>query len=199
MNDFGTFFLILISITIFYVYLENKAVDVTYINKGGIEFLVRNLDDKEQAAKLLSDICSRLTKLVNHLDETIDNSKNTSEQKGGIKRLKKNYNPNAIVESSPGNKYTSYSINKGEKIVFCLRSKDADNKLVDLNTMMFVAIHEMAHLMSKDIGHTKEFWDNMKYLLKRSIEIDIYTKQDFNSKPKEYCGTMITDTPLNSV
>ena len=51
MNDFGTFFLILISITIFYVYLENKAVDVTYINKGGIEFLVRNLDDKEQAAK----------------------------------------------------------------------------------------------------------------------------------------------------
>jgi hypothetical protein len=198
MNDFGTFFLILISITIFYVYLENKAVDVTYINKGGIEFLVRNLDDKEQAAKLLSDICSKLTKLVNHVDEDIDNSKNTEDQKEGIKRLKKNYNANAIVESSPGNKYTSYSINKGEKIVFCLRSKD-DNKLVDLNTMMFVAIHELAHLMSKDIGHTKEFWDNMKYLLKRSIEIDIYTKQDFNSNPKEYCGTMITDTPLNSV
>ena len=198
MNDFGTFFLILISITIFYVYLENKAVDVTYINKGGIEFLVRNLDDKEQAAKLLSDICSKLTKLVNHVDEDIDNSKNTTDQKEGIKRLKKNYNANAIVESSPGNKYTSYSINKGEKIVFCLRSKD-DNKLVDLNTMMFVAIHELAHLMSKDIGHTKEFWDNMKYLLKRSIEIDIYTKQDFNSNPKEYCGTMITDTPLNSV
>ena len=31
---------------------QNKATDVTYINKGGIEFLVRNLDDKEQAAKL---------------------------------------------------------------------------------------------------------------------------------------------------
>ena len=198
MNDFGTFFLILISITIFYVYLENKATDVTYINKGGIEFLVRNLDDKEQAAKLLSDICSRLTKLVNHLDKDIDNKDHTSEIKEGIRRMKKNYNPHAIVESSPGNKYTSYSINKGEKIVFCLRSKDGSDKLVDLNTMMFVAIHEMAHLMTKEVGHTKNFWDNMKFLLIKAIEIDIYKKQDFNSSPKEYCGTTITDTPLNS-
>jgi predicted metal-dependent hydrolase len=160
--------------------------------------LVRNLDDKEAAAKLLSDICSRLSKLVDHLNDNIDAKDNNKEIKAGIKRMKKNYDPNNIVESSPGNKYTSYSINKGEKIVFCLRSKDKDQALVDLNTMMFVAIHELAHLMSKDIGHTKEFWDNMKFLLKKGIEIDIYTKQDFNSVPVEYCGTMITDTPLNS-
>jgi len=198
MDDFATFFLILISITIFYVYLENKATDVTYINKGGIEFLVRNLNDKEQAAKLLSDICTRLTKLVKHLDNDKDNKEYHTETKSGIKRLKKNYNPNAVVESSPGNKYTSYSINKGEKIVFCLRSKDESQKLVDLNTMMFVAIHEMAHLMTKEVGHTKQFWDNMKFLLIKAIELDIYKKQDFNSSPKEYCGTTITDTPLNS-
>lgn len=198
MNDFGTFFLILISITIFYVYLENKATDVTYINKGGIEFLVRNLDDKEQAAKLLSDICSRLTKLVDHLYKDRDNKEYSSEVKSGIKRMKKNYNAHAVVESSPGNKYTSYSINKGEKIVFCLRSKDESQKLVDLNTMMFVAIHELAHLMTKEVGHTKNFWDNMKFLLVKAIDIDIYKKQDFNSVPKEYCGTTITDTPLNS-
>ncbi len=198
MNDFGTFFLILISITIFYVYLENKATDVTYINKGGIEFLVRNLDDKEQAAKLLSDICTRLTKLVKHLHNDRDNKEYDSQTKEDIKRLHKNYNPHAIVESSPGNKYTSYSINKGEKIVFCLRSKDDSQKLVDLNTMMFVAIHELAHLMTKEVGHTRRFWDNMKFLLVKGIELDVYKKQDFNSNPKEYCGTTITDTPLNS-
>ena len=197
MKDFGTFFLILICITIFYVYLENKAVDVTYVKKGGIEYLVRNLDDKEKAAKLLSDICTRLSTLVNKLYEQRDSIKDI-EKRNGIKRLKKNFNPNNVVESSNGNKYTSYSINKGEKIVFCIRSKTPDQKLVDLNTMMFVAIHELAHLMSKSVGHTKEFWDNMKFLLKKGIEMDIYTKQDFNSIPKEYCGTMITDTPLNS-
>ena len=198
MKDFGTFFVILISITIFYVYLENKAIDVTYINRGGVEYLVRNLDDKEKAAKLLSDICSRLTKLIDHLDQEAKTDKYSKDVNAGVKRLKKNFKANNVVESSPGNKYTSYSINKGEKIVFCLRSKDGTDTLVDLNTMMFVAIHEMGHLMSESVGHTKEFWDNMKFLLKRGIEIDIYTKQDFNSVPKEYCGTTITDTPLNS-
>ena len=64
--------------------------------------------------------------------------------------------------------------------------------------MMFVAIHELAHLMTKEVGHTKNFWDNMKFLLVKAIDIDIYKKQDFNSVPKEYCGTTITDTPLNS-
>ena len=195
MEDFTTFFLILICITIFYAYLENKASDVTYVKVGKIEYLVRNLPNKEDAAKLLSQIRQRLKKLVEYLDTNIKSYKDQE----GIKRMKINYRPNNISESSPGNAYTSYSINKGEKVVYCLRSKDGKNTLMDINTMMFVAIHEMAHLMSKDIGHTKEFWDNMKYLLKRSIEIDIYTKQDFNSKPKEYCGTMITDTPLNSV
>ena len=198
MKDFGTFFLILISITIFYVYLENKAVDVTYVKKGGREYLVRNLDDKEQAAKLLSDICSRLTKLVEHLHNDLDSKNYAIDKKKGIKRMKKNWKPNNVVESSPGNKYTSYSINKGEKIVFCLRSKTEEQILVDLNTMMFVAIHELAHLMSESVGHTKEFWDNMKFLLKKGVEIDVYTKQDFNKLPTEYCGTMITDTPLNS-
>lgn len=195
MNDFGTFFLILISISVFYVYLENKAADVTYIKHNKVEFLVRNLDDKEKAAKLLSDICTRLTKIINYCEEKKDSY--SDDNKKAIKRMKKNFNINAVVESSPGNKYTSYSINKGEKIVFCLRSKE-DDSLVDLNTMMFVAIHELAHLMSESIGHTKEFWDNMKFLLERGIEINVYTKQDFNKHPKEYCGTQITDTPLNS-
>ena len=35
-----------------------------------------------------------------------------------------------------------YSINKGKKILYCIRSKTVENKLVDINTMMFVAIHE---------------------------------------------------------
>lgn len=197
MKDIGTFFVIIICITIFYIYLENKAMDVTYVSRDGIEFLVRNLDDKEQAAKLLSDICTRLSKLVKHLAKNKESIKD-KEKHDGIVRLEKNFNPNNVVESSSGNKYTSYSINKGEKIVFCLRSKTPSQDLVDINTMMFVAIHEMGHLMSKSIGHTKEFWDNMKYLLKKGIDLDIYKKQDFNSKPKEYCGTMITDTPLNA-
>lgn len=195
MEDFTTFFLILICITIFYAYLENKASDVTYVKIGKVEYLVRNLPDKEDAAKLLSQIRGRLKKLVNFLHTNIDSYK---DQKENIKRMKENYRPNNITESSPGNAYTSYSINKGEKVVFCLRSKDGKNTLTDLNTMMFVAIHELAHIMTKSVGHTQEFWDNMKFLLQIGVEIGVYVKQDFNKNPVPYCGTKITDTPLNS-
>ena len=69
-------------------------------------------------------------------------------------------------------------------------------KIVDTNTMMFVAIHELAHLMTKSIGHTPEFWNNMKYLLQKAIKIGIYTAVDYKSKPVPYCGTTITDSPL---
>jgi predicted metal-dependent hydrolase len=199
MDDFTSFFLVLICITIFYLYLENKASEVTYVKKDNVEYLVRNLPDKEEAALLLSKIRNNLTKIVDSLDIEIKSDNKYDEQTiTSIKRLKKNYRPNNITESSPGNKFTSYSINKGDKIVFCLRSKSINNKLVDLNTMMFVAIHELAHLMTKSIGHTTEFWDNMRFLLKRGIKLNIYKNQDYSIKPQTYCGTKITDTPLNN-
>jgi predicted metal-dependent hydrolase len=112
-------------------------------------------------------------------------------------RLIENFKPNNISESSKNSKYTSYSLNKGEKIVFCLRSKDKQQKLVEENVMMFVALHELGHVMSKSIGHTEEFWTNFKFLLKEAIKAKVYTKQDFRKKPVKYCGTNITDTPLN--
>jgi predicted metal-dependent hydrolase len=192
MEDFVSFFLILVCITIFYVYLEGKSLGVTFVkSKDDTKFLVRNLPDKQQAANLLGEIKTRLSKLVEHVTTQNDT------EKADIERLKKNFRPNNISESSPGNSYTSYSINKGEKIVFCIRSKDKINKLMDVNTMMFVAIHELAHLMTKSIGHTPEFWNNMKYLLKKAIDINLYVKQDFSKKPVNYCGTKITNSPLD--
>ena len=98
-------------------------------------------------------------------------------------------------ETEKGSKHTSYSVNKGEKIVFCIRDKKT-HELVDINTMMFVAIHELAHVMTKSVGHTEEFWNNMRYLLKKAIKINVYKKVDYRDNPKPYCGTKITDSPL---
>ena len=162
--------------------------------------MVRNLPDKEEAAFLLSKIRANCSKIVEELFIEVTNKtvKYDPEIVKGIKRLKKNYRPNNITESSPGNNYTSYSINKGEKIVFCLRQKGGknDNELVDENTMMFVAIHELGHLMSKSIGHTTEFWDNMRFLLKKGIKLKVYKHIDYSKFPEDYCGIKITDTPL---
>ena len=77
MKDFTTFFLVLICITIFYVCLENKASDVTYVNVNKVEYLVRNLPDKEEAALLLSKIRSNCSKSV----ETLFSESNRDKEK----------------------------------------------------------------------------------------------------------------------
>ena len=115
--------------------------------------------------------------------------------KDDIERLIKNFNSDAFSETTPDSKYTSYSVNKGEKINFCVRSK-TDDTLVKENIMTFVSIHEMGHLMTKSIGHDPEFWQNMRLLLKISIDNGLYKNVDFNKKPEPYCGITISDTPL---
>ena len=116
--------------------------------------------------------------------------------KEDIERLVNNFNPDAFSETTPDSKYTSYSVNKGEKLVMCLRSKKEGEKLVKENIMTFVSIHELAHLMTKSIGHDPVFWNNMRLLLKVAIDNGLYKNVDFNKKSEPYCGITISDTPL---
>ena len=64
------------------------------------------------------------------------------------------------------------------------------------NIMMFVALHELAHIMTKSVGHTDEFWDNFRYLLKKAIKLGVYKDVNFEKNPVDYCGTKITNSPL---
>lgn len=169
---------------------ETKYSDLTYVTSDidNMQYLVRNRPDRKDAANTLATIKTNLISIVKYLEEN-----NISDPK--VQRLITKFRPEQISESLPNTNYTSYSVNKGEKIVFCIRSKKT-NKLVDINTMMFVAIHELAHIMTKSIGHTDEFWDNMKYLLQKAIKIGVYKEEDYRTNPKPYCGTQITDSPL---
>lgn len=193
MEEFFSIFVIFFTIFLLVSYYQSKYGEVILVlsKVDGREYLVRNSKkyaDSEEAADMLAKVRNKLVDLTNYLEKHDGNSK-------CVKRLLKNFRPDNITESGKSNKYTSYSINKGEKIVFCLRSRDKDEKLIDINTITFVALHELAHVMTKSVGHTQEFWTNFKYLLKVSIKIGIYKYQDFRTKPEKYCGISITDTP----
>ena len=69
-------------------------------------------------------------------------------------------------------------------------------KIHSKNTIMFVALHELAHTMTQSIGHTEEFWDNFRFLLKEAIAKGIYKYKNYKEEPEAYCGISITDTPL---
>ena len=174
-------------------YLDNQSTDIDYVvsRYDQRKYLVRNLHDKSDAAELLSIIRGKLLELVTYL-------RNNHPQDPRVVRLHEKFNPDQISESSLNSGYTSYSVNKGEKLVFCLRQRDEQENLLDLNTMIFVAIHELAHIMTESIGHTHEFWENMKFLLDIAMtnKLGIYQYEPYHKDPKSYCGTVISDTPL---
>jgi len=175
--------------------MEVEFIKSTIDNK---EYLVRSMDsydDMLKAANMLANLNIKMTKLIEYVYNN-RNQLNFINYKPHIERLKGNYNPNVLSESSVSSKYTSYSVNKGERIVFCLRGKDEKQSLISINTVSFVAIHELGHLMTKEIGHTKTFWNNMRFLLIHGIDQNIYIEQDFNNLPVPYCGMTIQSSPL---
>jgi predicted metal-dependent hydrolase len=175
-----------------YTHIENLSNEVIYIKStvDNNEYLVRNLDNKQDAANILAKIRIKLEKICEIMKSEFPDDES-------VIRMTERFNPDNITETGKNNQYTSYSINKGEKIVFCIRQKDENESLVDENTITFVSIHELAHIMTKSVGHTTEFWDNFKRLLKVAIDNNLYVKEDYSSNPKEYCGIKVTDSPLD--
>ena len=100
------------------------------------------------------------------------------------------------METLPTSTYTAYSENKGEKIAFCLNVKKGGiDDLIDEHTLMFVAIHELAHTMTKSIGHKTEFWENFRFLLQLAKEAGIHEPINYKKTPTEYCSMKLTDNP----
>ena len=155
----------------------------------GEKYCVRERAKLNLAADKLAEVSHNLTKIVNYCYKEYPNDKR-------VIRLKKGYNPKKIVETLPTSEYTAYSENKGEKLAFCLDiQKGGNSNLIDLNTLTYVGLHELAHIMSKSIGHTPEFWDNFRFLLVEGKKIGIYEPVDYKKNPKKYCGMTISDNP----
>jgi len=182
----------LIIIIFSFLITAEKAFDnMTTVRSSvnGTEYRVRKLDDKQVAADRLGETHETLKRVCKILGETHPDDKR-------VIRLKNKFSYTNLSESDGNGSQTSFSINKGEKIVLCLRSKDGTNKLVDKNLLLFVALHEISHIMTTSIGHTSEFWDNFKFVLKECQGKGIYQCIDFASNPQSYCGITVTSSPF---
>ena len=155
------------------------------------KYYVRNLPDKKEAANKLANISIKLKRLTDSLDVK-DSEKGEYNEK-----LKDNFNSDYITENIPGSEYVAYSVNKGEELSLCIREKDTE-KFMDDNIIIFVAIHELSHIMTPETGHTPLFWDNMKYLLEKASTLGIYMPVDYGKNPAMYCGMKINSNPMNN-
>jgi len=176
------------------LYQESDVFQLKCIvsTKDGNKYCVRDKENLEKSADMLAEMTIKLKKLVKHMAQ-----KYPDEER--IKRLVKGFNPKKIMETLPTSEYTAYSENKGEKLAFCLTKKKNEGNMIEPNTLTFVSIHEVAHIMTKSVGHDKEFWDNFKFLLENAKEIGIYSPVDYSKNPTEYCGMDITDNPYYDI
>jgi hypothetical protein len=191
-ENLGYFVLSVVLFVFIYIYFDtadNFILKCIVSGVDGNKYCVRERSKMNQAADLLAKVTDKCKKLVEYVGKKHPDNED-------IKRLVKGFNPKKIVETLPTSSYTAYSENKGEKVAFCLNVKKENNdNLIDEHTLIFVAIHELSHVMTKSIGHKKEFWNNFKFLLQEAKEAGIHEPANYKKQPKEFCSMEINDNP----
>jgi len=175
----------------FIIYISVNYVndDVIYVSYDNEIYLVRNVDDKLEAAKTLSNLKKKLIELIDKIDD------DEHEYNPYVRKIKSRLTTVKIRESSPNSTYTSYTVNKGEEMVYCIRSRE-DDTIHDMNELLYVAIHEIAHIGCPEIGHTELFKKINIYLLNKAVLYEIYNYKNYYNKNIEYCGMNIASNIL---
>ena len=148
--------------------------------------------DADIALEILAKLHNNMTEFVIKLKSKYTNDKR-------IKRLVNKINSVEIEETAEksNDDNTSFTINKGELISLCIREHTNGRPFHDYNSLCFVIIHEMAHIISISEGHNFEFIENFKFLLKEAVSMEYYTPIDYSKNPFLYCGKIkVTNNPF---
>lgn len=158
----------------------------------------------DKAADTLAIINSRVIAILRHLRSRY--LRGTAgdmypERRAAVIKLLARYNPDNLAENSPKDPSgdTAYSLDKGAIVAICLREKGAaappGHSIHDLDTLMFVTLHEMSHIAIDEIDHPPPFWSTFKFLLEEAEESGIYVSPDFSRSPARYCGVNVDYNP----
>jgi hypothetical protein len=103
--------------------------------------------------------------------------------RNNLMKVDPKYGDYPLYESNTG----SYSENKST-ITLCLKDPKT-GKYYDMNTLMYVALHEIAHTQATNYGHGDEFKTVFANILKRAERVRIYDPK----KPivQSYCGLKV--------
>jgi len=185
-----------IILVILLIYFHVFVKDMVYVKSDIDErmYLVRNVEDKQYASNMLAKIRQNILNLSDYLYQHADD-KEFNEYKQYIIRLHEKAPHIILTESSGDSDYTSYSINKGEQIIFCLRHKGQDKILHDINLIMYVVLHEISHVACPIYdNHGPLFRKIFSFITRNGISIGVYERIDFHNNPEKYCGMIIDES-----
>jgi hypothetical protein len=178
-------------IVIKYCFIDNVSPFVSEVD--GQHYAIRkvgNTSTKQTAANYLATLNDKINKLVDYM------YKNKLPDADTANRLYYRWSKCELKETNSTEKSAAYTLNKSTEIRICIR--DNHNNFENINTSMFVILHELGHVMSVSYGHGEEFKNNFSYITHMASKLGLYKPEDFINNPKTYCGTQINSTPCIS-
>lgn len=181
--------IIIVLIILLLLFLRPRYIKIKSQGDGKT-YMVLDYKDSSRAAEYLAKINENMGVFIRQLkikygrDHVMVNS------------IANNYNPDVLVEHIPNFRepHIAFTRNKGDEIYVCLR--DLHGNLEDFNTVMFVTLHELAHISIEPFGHPEEFWIAFKWILREAIYVDIYEPINYFTNPTRYHNVFIDYTPL---
>lgn len=161
---------------------------------NGIHYKVSNrYENPEEAAQILDYLNRNNIELLRHLRLKYK----SGVMNNNVQFLLDNYNPEVIFEHIPiGTKNTSFVVDKGSSVGFCLREKVSGKDILhDKHTLMFVNLHELTHMYNKTWGHERDFWKSFKFILQEAKEAGIHEPKNYSLTPIMYCGLNVKYNP----
>ena len=151
-----------------------------HINNAKIFDTDNDISD-QKTADMICRLNSSINKLIVYLKHKYPNDNR-------VRTLIREYDDDDIQESN-----TTYIVNKGDKIHVKIRH--IDGKLYSYNLLIFVIIHELAHMISPNyiVGkyHDSQFYEYNRWLLNKAIECKIYKYHDYKLFPIMYNNILI--------
>lgn len=171
--------------------IDGKYYTIRRGNNKSAEFL-------QDSANTLATINQRIMALIAHLEL---NYSNDMTKNYFIRKLRANYNSYMISEAAVDTRFTTYTVDKKDMHI-CIRTRDEYENIYDINTLMFVMIHELSHLCNYTPdgtavqGHGDSFKHIFKFLLQEAIKLGIYEYVNYAQHPQPYCGISINTSIL---
>ena len=146
-------------------------------------YLVSNTKDKQEVANALALLNKNVDTLLFYLDSQVKQYPDL-KYATNIKKLLNQFNPDSLSENFL-RLGTSFTLNKGNLVAMCVKNNE---KIHDTNILMYVLLHELAHVGSYSTGHSKEFIHFFRYLVNIAIKLNLYVYVDYSVSPTVYCG-----------
>jgi hypothetical protein len=176
-----------------------------------INILSNNDGGNDRAKYIVSECDRRIMHILSHIRDKYDIGATEEEcapnsecairaaqfarRRDYFEHLLRGFNYEEIHEHAPklgGD--VAYSLDKGRKIMLCLR--DARDGNIDIDTLMFVILHECAHIANYDEwGHEEQYWSIFKSLLNEAVESGAYEAINYARAPVYYCGFELNHNP----